>query len=314
MKHTLAVLSGLLLLGAGTLTTHAANITFGTGLNQFDIEFVEIGNAGNAADTTGDPDPAGAVGYIYNIGKHEISEDMVTKAIAEGGLAIAMATTTNSNNPATTIDWFEAATFVNWLNTSQGHQAAYRFDGGGSFQLWNSAEAWQSDGENRFRHKDAFYFLPSADEWYKAAYYDPTSGTYFDFPTGSDTKPNDVAGGTAAGTAVYFESPSPVNSQTRITNAGGLSPYGTMAQGGNVWEWEETALDLMNDNVGEDRGWRGGSWINPGEALQSDIRGGQDPTFENYHTSGFRVAMIPEPSRALLSLLGLGGVLMRRRR
>ena len=33
--------------------------TFGSGSNAFDIDFVTIGNPGNAADTTGDPNPAG---------------------------------------------------------------------------------------------------------------------------------------------------------------------------------------------------------------------------------------------------------------
>ena len=35
--------------------------TFGTGDNAFEIDFVTIGDPGNAADTTGDPNPAGAV-------------------------------------------------------------------------------------------------------------------------------------------------------------------------------------------------------------------------------------------------------------
>ena len=41
----------------------AAVVSFGSGGNQFNMEFVTIGNAGNAADTTGVPNPAGAVGY-----------------------------------------------------------------------------------------------------------------------------------------------------------------------------------------------------------------------------------------------------------
>ena len=86
----------------------------------------------------------------------------------------------------------------------------------------------------------ARYFLPSVDEWYKAAYYDPTSGVYYDYPTGSDTAPTAVASGTAAGTAVYNQllAQGPAD----ITLAGGLSPYGTMGQGGNVSELEETVL------------------------------------------------------------------------
>ena len=39
------------------------------------------------------------------------------------------------------------------------------------------------------------------DEWYKAAYYNPTTSTYFDFPNGSNTAPTAVSSGTADGTA-----------------------------------------------------------------------------------------------------------------
>jgi len=54
--------------------------TFGTGANAFSMDFVAIGNPGNAADTTGSPNPAGSVGYTYNLGKYEVSRDMITKA------------------------------------------------------------------------------------------------------------------------------------------------------------------------------------------------------------------------------------------
>ena len=39
-----------------------------------------IVSPGNAADTTGSPNPAGAVGYTYQIGKFEVSEDMIDKS------------------------------------------------------------------------------------------------------------------------------------------------------------------------------------------------------------------------------------------
>ncbi|MCX7386339.1 MAG: hypothetical protein NTX48_06700 [Planctomycetales bacterium] len=57
----------------------AGMITFEIGGNQFTMNFVDIGNAGNADDTTGRPNPAGAVGYAYGLGKYEVSEDMITK-------------------------------------------------------------------------------------------------------------------------------------------------------------------------------------------------------------------------------------------
>jgi hypothetical protein len=55
--------------------------------------------------------------------------------------------------PAGNVLWYEAAVFVNWLNTSTAHQAAYNLDGF-NMSLWSSAEAWQLGGENLYRHKD----------------------------------------------------------------------------------------------------------------------------------------------------------------
>ena len=66
--------------------------TFGTGGNQFEIDFVRIGQPGNPADNTGFPKPAGSVAYEYRIGKYEISRSMVEKANAEGALASGLPT------------------------------------------------------------------------------------------------------------------------------------------------------------------------------------------------------------------------------
>jgi formylglycine-generating enzyme required for sulfatase activity len=126
--------------------------------------------------------------------------------------------------------------------------------------LWSSGDAWQLGGENLYRHKDAFYFLPSENEWYKAAYYNPGGSNYFLYPTGSDTAPAAVASGTNAGTAVYD---GVASFPAIVDSAGGLSPYGTMGQGGNVWEWNESAFDGSNSLSSENRAIRGGSWIPP---------------------------------------------------
>ena len=162
----------------------AGVITFGDGLNQFEMTFVEIGNPGNVDDTMGVPDPAGSVAYVYQMGKYEVSEDMIDKFNASQSLAISH-NSRGANKPATSVSWNEAARFVNWLNTSQGYQAAYNFTTSGvndNIALWSSAQAWQLGGENLFRHKDAHYWLPSMDEWYKAAYYDPENETYGKYP------------------------------------------------------------------------------------------------------------------------------------
>jgi len=290
---------------------------FGSGLNSFDIEFVDIGSPGNAADTTGDPNPVGSVAQSYRIGKFEISRDMILKANAEGGLGIALPDMSlfggnGVNRPATGTTWFEAAQFVNWLNTSTGNAPAYNFDGGGNFQLWQPGDAGY-DPNNLFRSSVATYFLPSLDEWYKAAYYDPTSGVYFDFPTGSDTAPTAVTGGTAAGTAV-FDQALLFTGPADITQAGGLSPFGTMGQGGNVWEFQETELDLINDSTSSTRSVRGGFWNSTSFFLSTSVQSGGDPTAGS-NSVGFRVASVsvPEPSSLLLGVLGAVGLLLWRR-
>jgi len=85
---------------------------------------------------------------------------------------------------------------------------------------------------------------------------------YYDYPTGSDSAPTPVYSGTLAGTAVYDRDIS--DGPADIASAGGLSPYGTMGQGGNVLEWMESASDGTNDSGSENRVWRGGAWIDGG--------------------------------------------------
>jgi hypothetical protein len=281
--------------------------TFGV-LNPFDIEFVTIGNPGNPADTTGNPNPAGKVDYSYRIGQLEISEAMINSANLNGGLGITH-NNRGPNKPATSISWFEAARFVNWLNTSTNHIAAYKFDGSGNFQLWQPGDVGYNPN-NLYRNSQAKYFLPSADEWYKAAYYNPSgSGSYGDYPTLNGLVPTPVSSGTAANTAVFNGQPGPAD----ITQAGGLTPYGTMGQGGNAYEWEETSYNLLNNSSSSARGFRGGSWNTGSENLSSLGRGINHPTNE-VGNIGFRVASIPEPSSALLGVSTTAGLMLRRRR
>jgi hypothetical protein len=144
----------------------------------------------------------------------------------------------------------------------------------------------------------------------KAAYYDPTSGVYYNYPTGRDSAPTPVASGTVAGTAVYNGQP-----LADIMLAGGLSPFGTMGQGGNVFEWEETDFDLVNGpTTFSSRAIRGGNSTGDEFNLRASSRGnGRLPSYED-HGLGFRVASaIPEPSTLLLSALAGLGRLCRRR-
>jgi hypothetical protein len=157
----------------------------------------------------------------------------------------------------------------------------------------------------------ARYFLPSIDEWYKAAYYNPSGGIYYDYPTGSNSAPAAVTSGTVAGTAVYGLGG--VSSPADITLAGGLSPYSTMAQEGNVDEWEETDFDLVNDSDSSLRGFRGGNRQDLSGELLATFRDSAPTTIEG--SMGFRIAsVIPEPSTLLLAAVAGMDPLWRRRR
>ena len=301
----------LLALGYQPASAQLVTESFGTGANAFTMDFVTIGNPNNVADTTGSPNPVGSVGYIYNIGKYEVSKGQVDKANAAGSLGITLQDMTlyggnGVNRPATGISWYEAAKYVNWLNTITGGTAAYKFDGSGNFLLWSAGDAGYN-ANNLFRNSLAKYVIANRDEWHKGAYGSP-NGTWFNYPTGSDSAPTAVAGGTEANTAVYNGQSGPAD----ITNAGGLSAYGTMGQGGNVSEWNETAYDGSNNIAGENRELRGGSWSYNRFLLDAWIRNGGDRPADEYSYFGFRVASVPEPSS--LSLLVLGGVVMALRR
>jgi formylglycine-generating enzyme len=273
--------------------------SFGSGANSFSIDFVTIGSPGNPADTTGSPNPAGSVPYAFRIGKYEVSEQMIDKANSLGGLGITK-DTRGPDKPATSVSWFEAARFVNWLNTSTGSTPAYKFDGGGNFQLWTPSDPGY-DANNLFRNGLSTYFLPSVNEWYKAAYYDPAAGMYWDYAIGSNAPPVAVAGGTVPGTEVYHQAfaVGPAD----VSQAGGLSPYGTMAQEGNVQEWEETELDVVNDDVSSLRGRRGGNWDTlSSTTLWAQSRFASQPAIEGAGT-GFRIAsIVPEPSAQMILL------------
>ena len=64
MKTTNLFAILLAALVANIFSARAWSDTFGSGANTFDIEFVTIGNPGNAADTTGEPE-SGRLGALH---------------------------------------------------------------------------------------------------------------------------------------------------------------------------------------------------------------------------------------------------------
>lgn len=295
--------------------------TFGSGPNTFTIDFVSVGNAGNAADTEAGGgnhfSPHGGVAYTYRMGVTEVPQDWIDKA-TNLGLANVNAGPWTGMRPATNMTWYEAAAFVNLLNTDTGHQAAYDLTWTGvewTMNLWSNSQAWQAGGENLYRHKDAYYFLPSENEWYKAAYHknDGVTANYWDYPTSNNSIPDGLDfSGDPAFDAVFYDGydDSQPNS---VANVGVASPYGTFGQGGNVLEWVESAFDGTNDSSSELRPYIGGTWLNTEDGLRSNNRLSNFPSDTRFD-AGFRVASVPELTTAATLVLGLGLLLSRRTR
>ena len=214
--------------------------------------------------------------------------------------------------PTNNVSWLEAAQFVNWLNTSTSHQAAYKFTGdsgtsGYELDTWSVAEA--DNGTNLYRHKDAFYFLPTEDEWVKAAYWNGTSIQTYATKPGESLLQGDGISGTgwnyAEGYDMAYSGPWDVGNGSEELN-------GTYDMMGNVFEWLESPYNSGEYLPGSDRGARGGSYYHYGSGhLISSARNYGYPEGES-NQAGFRVACIPEPCSLILLSSGVL-VLLRRR-
>ncbi len=280
------------------------------------MEFVTVGDPRNAADTevmlqfgtTG----YGRVDYTYRIGKYEVSKNQWDAVVgANTGDRLNDPGSWTGNQPVGDISWDEAAMFTNWLTSGDVTQGVYTIDANGVVTGVNRSSAQAIYG--------TIYFLPTEDEWYKAAYYDPNKPGgpgYWDYPTKHDA-PNKPDGIDSAVDTVFdsvFLDSYNKGGPNEIDNAGVFSAYGTMGQGGNVWEWNET--DMWGD--GSVRGVRGGYWWAGDFALRSNYR--HTAGFHANETDGFgfrvgSIEAVPEPGSAAACIaMVLTGLSLRRRR
>jgi formylglycine-generating enzyme required for sulfatase activity len=291
----------------------AANVTmadtFGTTGNQFTLDFVPISGATNP--TSG----YGIVNNAYRMGTYEITNDQWTKFKAAYGAVTGVPTyaydadfydygTGITDVPTNRVSWYEAAQFVNWLNTSTGHQAAYKFTGtihtsDYAMATWSDAEA--SGGTNLYRHKDAFYFLPTEDEWVKAAYWNGTELQTYATKAGESLTQGDVVSGTGWNYYHNRYATDPYGSWD--VGSGSQELNGTYDMMGNIWEWMENPYTTGDYVAGSSRWLRGGFWDAESDFFVSSSRSTNSPAYESY-LIGFRVASVPEPG-SIVMLLGL---------
>jgi formylglycine-generating enzyme required for sulfatase activity len=215
---------------------------------------------------------------------------------------------TGTNVPTDSVSWYEAAQFVNWLNTNTGHQAAYKFTGtqgtsNYTLTTWSPAEA---DGTNLYRNKAAFYYLPTEDEWVKAAYWNGTT-----LQTHATKASESLTQGHGSGTGWnYWDNGYATNPSGPWSVVSGSEELnGTYDMMGNAWEWMEGPWTSGDYSASSSRGLRGGGWSGASGDLAASFRGSNDPTLE-YYSIGFRVASVPEPgSLAMLAGIALTALL-----
>ncbi|EIP99557.1 hypothetical protein OpiT1DRAFT_04079 [Opitutaceae bacterium TAV1] len=256
------------------------------------IETVKI-SGGNSADSTG----YGAVSYDYYIGTKEVTNaqyaaflnavasqsdtyalyntNMASYGLTRSGSAGNWTyTATDPNKPVVYVSFWDAARFCNWLTSGETEVGVYNFGGAANptnTSVSRDADAWAAGG----------WALPTENEWYKAAYYNPGTDSYSLYPTGKNT--------IAAGDANYGGTGATTDAGSYAAN-----PNGTFDQGGNVWEWNDSIINTTA------RGVRGGSFSSYGDFLASSARNSSPAPFE-FNYLGFRVVAssltaVPEPS------------------
>ncbi len=320
---------------------------------------VTVGDAGNANDAGG----FGAVAHDYQIGRYDVTigqyaaflnavaatdttslyhssmaTDLNIAGISRSGSSgsYSYSVIGSADRPITYVSWFDAARFANWMANGQptGAQNATTTENG-AYDLIGAAAgtAPAKNATNPNTSAAPTFYLPTENEWYKAAYYSPTlnggAGGYYAYATQSNTAPGNVVG-TAANQANYrngvftvTQSSTYSSTQNYLTDVGAFSGsgsyYGTFDQSGNVYQWTDRA-----GYADSFRGLRGGDWYNPGPVSVSSLQAYSFvPSFEGGFY-GFRLASpaggpaVPEIGlnglSAALGLIGGGLGLLERRR
>lgn len=203
------------------------------------------------------------------------------------------------NKPVNFVTIQTAMRFVNWLHNGQGSGDTED----GAYDM--------SAGLPTTRLPGAKFWIPTYDEWFKAAYFDPTinsgNGGYWVYPTRSNTltlaTADDHGNISNPGQDVAnHEKRADWNGlDGNVTTVGSAGPasqsyFGTFDQGGNVREFTELAITNAGSNgsmLVADGAFAGGSfWHNSrieGELTKNAFIEGATVD-EGYLNNGFRVA------------------------
>ena len=210
----------------------------------------------------------------------------------------------DSQKPIAYITWFNAARFANWMHNGATATAGIET---GAYTLNGTLAGTIT------RNPEAVWWIPSQNEWFKAAYYKGGSADagYWQFPTQSNSFPgnssstaNNQANFQRLGVFSVTQASTLSATQNYLTAVGTFSaapgPYGTFDQGGNLEEWTDT---VVTTGFGDARITRGGAWNSGG--LNSDVN--PIPTAlpsDRLSKLGFRLARAAIDEGASVTLSG----------
>jgi formylglycine-generating enzyme required for sulfatase activity len=281
--------------------------------------WVAVGDPGNACGNN----CFGSVPYPYEIGRTEVPNaeyvellnavaasdpnalyDPLMRIGRNGSSGSYTYFTDRPHDPVAYTSLFSAMRFANWLHNGKpvAAQSPVTTEGG-AYTITSAGISTNSIDRN----PGARFGVPSRDEWYKAASYDPSLdagfGDYYDYPTRTDTTPTCAAPGTTPNTSncdLAVSRPTTIGGYT-----GSPGPWGTFDQSGNVGEWSEARVNPASSAV------YGGDWANPLLDAASPIL--IDPASQTA-VIGFRIVRIPEPHAGALAATALLMIAALRRR
>ncbi|OHB42490.1 MAG: hypothetical protein A2Y13_07155 [Planctomycetes bacterium GWC2_45_44] len=247
------------------------------------IDFVTIGNPRHTR-TEADSNGCSAIHYVYRIGKYEVTNAQwnafaSVAGVPTGNPSYAYDQNTSSavaQQPTNNVSWYEAAQFCNYLTSGDKSCGVYQFTG-------NNANPGDFVGVNRASAQVFYgliYFLPTEDEWFKAAYYKSDGTGYSLYANGRNTIP-------AAGNGWNYYKGGAYGEPWNV-GAGTQEQNGTFDMMGNVWEWTEARSSTSYC------GARGGSCGSSDIFLRSSPVISYEPSDESCF-GGFRVASLSVP-------------------
>lgn len=313
------------------------------------MEFITIGSPGNPAYNGPDPfghvTGRGSVGYEYRIAQGELTTSQwvafintfkarsdpvpdsvlplpvvwgatVDTSYPGPGVRYRVIDAPNAGNrPVYGIEWRTAARFANWMHHDMSTAVTALADGAYDTSTFGD----NPDGtftDQVTRSPGARFWIPTMDEWMKAAHWDPANpnnGGWWQYSNGSDTPyqygpPVGWPGGSESNTAnAGFQLPNFAQYDIPLLLYGARSPWGLSDVAGGATEWTEEVYRVQQ--VGWFRrfdGSRAGMSLAGASSRDSVYGLAAGAPSSNIEFSSIRLAAaVPEPSAVTLGLVAM---------